>query len=130
MGVSSQIQDGVNGVLLAPGNRGGGREEADASFARAVLGLIRDPKRRGRIGQVAAKVARERAHPRVVEERIADAFQHAQDHAAACGLRPVASRPKMLQWYTTFRYFRPWTTLMGGISLFGHLRPAKDEKRK
>ena len=130
MGVSSQIQDGVNGLLLAPGNRGGGIDEANAAFARATLSLIRDPKRRGRIGQTAAKVARERAHPQVVEERLADAFQHAQDHAAACGLRPVADRPKALQWYTTFRYFRPWTTLMGGIYLFGHLRPAKDEKRK
>ncbi|WP_394850238.1 glycosyltransferase [Pendulispora brunnea] len=130
MGVSAQIQDGVNGVLLAPGNRGAGVDEADEAFARATLGLIRDPKRRGRLGQTAAKVARERAHPRVVEERIADAFQHAQDHAAACGLRPVAERPKALQWYTTFRYFRPWTTFMGGLYLFGHLRPAKESEKQ
>jgi 1,2-diacylglycerol 3-alpha-glucosyltransferase len=130
MGVSSQIQDGVNGVLLSPGNRDGGRDEADAAFGRATLALLRDPKRRSRIGRTAAKVARERAHPHVVEQRLADAFQQAQDHAAACGLRPATSRPKPLQWYTTFQHFRPWTTFMGGIYLFGHLRPAKPAPNK
>lgn len=125
MGVSSQIQDGVNGVLLSPGTRVSGREDADAAFGRAALALLRDPKRRSRLGRTAARVARERAHPRVVERRIAEAFQQAQDHAAACALRPATSRPKPLQWYTTFRHFRPWTTLMGGVYLFGHLRPAK-----
>ena len=140
MGVSAQIQDGVNGVLLAPGtrdsaNREGGvtvnrEEEADAAYGRAVLDLIANPERRGQIGKMAAKIARERAHPRVVEQKLADAFQSAQDHAAACGLKPALSRPRPLQWYTTFRHFRPWTTVMGGIYLFGHLRPAKHEPKK
>ncbi|HEX7665614.1 MAG TPA: glycosyltransferase, partial [Polyangiaceae bacterium] len=140
MGVSAQIQDGVNGVLLAPGtrdsaNREGGvtvnrEEEADAAYGRAVLDLIANPERRGQIGKMAAKIARERAHPRVVEQKLADAFQSAPDHAAACGLKPALSRPRPLQWYTTFRHFRPWTTVMGGIYLFGHLRPAKHEPKK
>ncbi len=129
MGVSAQIQDGVNGVLFAPGKGAGAEADADAAFGRAVVELIRDPQARARIGKTAAKVARERAHPVVVEQKIADAFLHAQDHAAACGLRPAIDRPKMMQWYTTFQTFRPWTTLMGGLYLFGHLRPAKAIKR-
>jgi len=127
MGVSAQIQDGVNGVLLAPGTRQSGHVEADAAFGRAVLDLLADPRRRGQLGKTASKLARERAHPLVVQQRIADAFQDAQDHAAACGLKPVTGRP--LQWYTTFKHFRPWTTMMGGVYLFGHLRPAKPIKR-
>ncbi len=129
MGVSSQIQDGVNGVLLAPGGRDGGGPEADLAFGRAVLALLEDPQRRARLGQMASKTARERAHPNMVQAKLADAFTHAQEHAAACGLRPAVARPLPFRWYTTFKYFRPWTTLMGGIYLFGHLRPAKGESR-
>lgn len=144
MGVSAQIQDGVNGVLLAPGNRDSSRPaaanreivvvnreaEADEAYGRAVLDLLADPERRGQIGKMAAKIAREKAHPRMVEQKLADAFQSAQDHAAACGLKPALSRPRPLQWYTTFQHFRPWTAVMGGIYLFGHLRPAKQVKRE
>ncbi len=130
MGVSSQIQDGINGVLLAAGSGDGIEAEADVAFGRAVLELLGDPQKRGRLGKMAAKLARERAAPRVVQQKIADAFQHAQDHAAASGLRPATNGPKALQWYTTFRHFRPWATVMGGIYLFGHLRPAKPVKRQ
>jgi hypothetical protein len=65
-----------------------------------------------------------------VQHRIADAFQHAQDHAVASGLRPVADRPKVMQWLTTLRHARPWTTFNGLIYLGGHLRPAKPVKRE
>jgi glycosyltransferase involved in cell wall biosynthesis len=124
MGVSAQIKDGVNGVLLSPGKGVVGEAEADAAFGRAVVELWRDPQQRSQLGKAAARMARERCSPRAVEQKIADAFQHAQDHAAACALRPAVLGPKPLQWYTTFRHFRPWTTVMSGIYLFGHLRPA------
>ena len=62
-------------------------------------------------------------------EKISDAFQHAQDHVAACGLRPAVDRPKPMQWYTTFQHFRPWAAVMSGIYVVGHLRPAKTQKR-
>ena len=124
---SHLLQDGVNGVLFAPGKRSGpnsGEAEADAAFGRAVLELLRDPQARARLGKAAAKIARERAHPSIVQQKLADAFQHAHDHAAASGLRPTISRPKLLQWYTTFQHFRPWVTVMGGVYLLGHLRQA------
>jgi 1,2-diacylglycerol 3-alpha-glucosyltransferase len=38
--------------------------------------------------------------------------------------------PKAMQWLTTFRHFRPWTAVMGGLYLFGHLRPAPKKKHK
>jgi glycosyltransferase involved in cell wall biosynthesis len=130
MGVSSQIQDGVNGLLFAPGKGEQGESEADAAFGRALVELIRDPQARARIGGAAAKRARERCSPPAVQVRLADAFQHAQDHALACALRPVTERPKVMQWLTTLRCARPWTTFNGMVYLSGHLRPAKAAKRE
>ncbi len=130
MGASAQIHDGVNGVLFAPGKGEAAEASADAAFGRAVVELIRDPKARARLGKAASKRAAERCSPRAVQQRIADAFQHAQDHAVASALRPVADRPKLLQWATTFRHARPWSTYNGLIYLGGHLRPAKTGKAK
>jgi 1,2-diacylglycerol 3-alpha-glucosyltransferase len=129
MGVSSQIEDGVNGVLFAAG-KDEGEADADQAFGNAVVELIRDPQARARLGKAAAKRARERVSPTAVHQRIADAFQHAQDHAVACGLRPVAHRPRMMQWLTTLKHVRPWTTFNGMIYLSGHLRPAKGVRRE
>lgn len=125
MGVSSQVSDGVNGVLLAPGKGTRAESEADGTFGRAVLGLLADPRGRGLLGQAAAKMAREKAHPRVVHQKLADAFVAAEEHLAASGLRPSTDGPRALGWYTTFRHFYPWATVMGGLYLFGHLRPGK-----
>jgi glycosyltransferase involved in cell wall biosynthesis len=130
MGVSAQIEDGLNGLLLAPGRRGAEEGAADAAFGRAVVSLVRDPERRAALGRAASRIARERAHPRAVQAKIVEAFRSAQDHAAACGLRPLAAGPRALQWFTTFQHFRPWTTVMGGLYIFGHLRPAKKTKVK
>jgi glycosyltransferase involved in cell wall biosynthesis len=130
MGVSAQIHDGVNGVLFAPGKGEEAEGAADAAFGRAVVELIRDPQARARIGKAAARRARERCSPSAVQQRIADVFQQAQDHAVASGLRPIAGRAKMIQWLTTFRHARPWTTFNGLIYLGGHLRPAKAVKRE
>jgi glycosyltransferase involved in cell wall biosynthesis len=130
MGVSSQIHDGVNGVLFAPGKGDEAEAAADSAFGRAAVELIRDPKARAAIGRAAAKRARERSSPTAVQQRIADAFQHAQDHAVRCGLRPVASRPRVMQWLTTLRHARPWTAFNGIVYLTGHLRPAGGAKRE
>lgn len=123
MGVSAQVQDGVNGILFAPSKGEDAQASADAAFGRAVVELVRDPQARARLGKAASKRARERCSPAAVQQRIADAFQHAQDHALACSLRPSATRPKVMQWLTTLRHARPWTTYNGLIYLSGHLRP-------
>jgi 1,2-diacylglycerol 3-alpha-glucosyltransferase len=130
MGISAQIDDGINGVLFAPGNGEEAESSAEAAFGRAVVELVRDPQARAGLGKAAARRARERCSPLAVQQRIADAFQHAQDHAVAGGLRPVADRPKAMQWLTTLRHLRPWTVFNGLVYLGGHLRPALNVKRE
>jgi hypothetical protein len=46
---------------------------------------------------------------------------------AGCGRSPRGPLPFRV--YTTFKQFRRWGAVMGGIYLFGHLRPAKPVKR-
>jgi 1,2-diacylglycerol 3-alpha-glucosyltransferase len=130
MGVTAQIKDRVNGVLLSPGNGGETESDADAAFGRAILDLLADPQERARIGKGASKVSRERNSPLAVQRRIADAFQHAQEHAAACGVRPAMEGPRVLRWMTTLKHFRTWSTVNGGVYLAGCLRPAQEKKRK
>jgi len=130
MGVSAQITHGVNGMLLAPGKGELAERAADESFGRAVVELIGAPALRARLGRQASKRARERCAPAVVQGRIADAFQHAQDHAAASGDRPALERPKLLQWFTTLSHARLWTKYNGLVLLAGCLRPvAKGQQR-
>lgn len=126
MGVSSQIKGGVNGVLLSPGKGGQQERDADAAFGRAVLDLLADPQERARLGKAAAKMARERSSPFAVQTRIADAFRHAQEHAAASGVRAAVGAPRVVQWMTTFQHFRSWAAVNGGVYLVGHIRPAQD----
>lgn len=130
MGVSSQIKGGVNGVLLSPGTTSKRDErEADAAFARSVLDLLADPQERARLGKAASKMARERSSPLAVQTRIADAFRHAQEHAAACGIRAAADGPRILRWMTTANQFKSWAAINGGLYLVGHLRQAEDHRK-
>ncbi len=129
MGVSSQIKGGVNGVLLSPGKGRRHEKDADAAFGRAVLDLIADPQERARLGKAASKIARERSSPHAVQTRIADAFRHAQEHAAACNIGAAADGPRVLQWLTTFDHFRSWAALNGSVYLMGFLRPAEDHSK-
>jgi 1,2-diacylglycerol 3-alpha-glucosyltransferase len=124
MGVSAQIQDGVNGSLLAPGKGAASEALADAAFGKASLELLRNPQARAKLGKGASRVQRERCSPLAIDQKIADAFRGAQDHAAASGIRPAVERPKVMQWLTTFHNFRPWAAVNGGVYLAGHLRPA------
>jgi hypothetical protein len=129
MGVSAQITDGHNGVLFSPGKGAAAEAAANNAFGRAVVELIRDPNARARLSKAAARRARERCSPLAVQQRIADAFEHAQDHATASGLRPVVDRPRMLRWISTLRHARPWTAFNGLVYLGGCFRPVKLGKR-
>jgi len=130
MGVSAQIDDGRNGLLFAPCKGEEAEGEADAAFGRSVVQLIRDPKARATLGKGASARARERCSPVAIQRRMADVFQSAQDHAVACGLRPVVDKPKAIQWLTTLRHARPWTAYNGLLYLTGHLRPSRPAKRE
>ncbi|MDB4945507.1 MAG: hypothetical protein JWP97_5041 [Labilithrix sp.] len=124
MGASAQIKDGMNGVLLAPGTEEASMREADVAFGRAVLDLLADPQERARLGTGASKFAREHKSPRAVQRRIADAFRHAQEHAATSGIRPAMEGPRVLQWMTTAKHFKSWSAVNGAVVLAGKLRPA------
>ncbi|MBX3232281.1 MAG: glycosyltransferase [Labilithrix sp.] len=129
MGVSSQIKDRVNGVLLSPGKGHRSEREADATFGRAVLDLLADPEERARLGTAASKMSRERCSPLAVQTRIADAFRLAQEHAAACRINAAADGPRVVQWATTFHHFRSWAAANATLYLVGHLRPADDHSK-
>jgi glycosyltransferase involved in cell wall biosynthesis len=128
MGASHQIVDGQNGILLSPGKGTSSEAEADAAFGRAVVALLDDPRRRAQLGKNASRHARERCAPHVVQDRIAQAFLHAQEHAATCGLRGAMNGPRTLQWLTTLQHARPWALQQGGVFLAGHMRPARPGK--
>jgi hypothetical protein len=127
MGVSSQIADGDNGILLSPGH--GDDAGADQTFGQGVVDLVRDPQARARLGSAAAKRAREESSPAAVLRRMADVFRQGQDHAVASALRPAEQGPRTLKWLTTLRHARPWTTYNGLLYLGGHLRPAGAVRR-
>jgi len=130
MGVSGQIKDGVSGVLLSPGRDEASIEEADRTFARAVLDLLADPQRRAQLSKGASKAAHDRGSPEAVQAKIAAAFTHAQEHASACGLKPAIYGSMPLRAYTTFRHFKTWTAFMSAIYLAGHLRPANSAEKR
>lgn len=127
MGVSSQIADGDNGVLLSPGH--GDDAGADETFGQRVVDLVRDPQTRARLGSAAAKRARGESSPAAVLRGMADVFRQGQDHAVASALRPAEQGPRTLRWLTTLRHVRPWTTYNGLLYLGGHLRPAGAVRR-
>lgn len=130
MGVSAQVRDGESGLLFSPGKGEGAEAGANAAFGRAVVELIRDPTARARLGASAANRSRTRCSPAAVQQRMAEAFLQAQDHVVASGLNPAMHRPKIMQWMTTLRHARPWSTYNGLIYLGGHLRAAPSVKRE
>jgi len=123
MGASSQIKDGVNGVLMSPGAARSGHVDADRAYADKVIELLNKPEERARLGKAASRIARERSSPIAVQRKLAAAFQHVQDHAAACGLRPMRQGPKVLQWLTTLKHFQSWTMVHSALYVAGYLRP-------
>lgn len=122
MGVSAQVQDNVNGLLLAPGAGADDAASADKAFGQAVLRLIEDEGLRTKLSMAAGKLARERSAPQRVEQKVADAFNSAQDHAHRSGLRAATNGPRALRWITTFSHFRRWAFFNGALVAVGQLR--------
>ncbi|HVJ20086.1 MAG TPA: glycosyltransferase, partial [Polyangiaceae bacterium] len=79
MGVSQQIESGLNGVLVPPGPD---ETAADWRFAVEVAGLLRDPARRRALGAAAQRLTRERSDIDASIERYYAAFEAAREHAA------------------------------------------------
>jgi 1,2-diacylglycerol 3-alpha-glucosyltransferase len=122
MGVSSQITDDTNGLLLSPGLTSADHAGADRAFGDAAVRVLSDESLRARLGRAASKRARERSAPLAVERKVADAFQSAQDHASRACLRAGTDGPRALQWLTTFSHFRRWAFFNGALVAIARMR--------
>lgn len=122
MGASSQIVHRQNGYLLSP--NAPTSDAADASFGEAVVSLVNDALTRRRLGREAARVARQRSAPLVVEQKIADAFEAARTHLDETIGRPGIQRSRVRQLATTIKHVQRWALVMGGLVLGGSLRKA------
>jgi hypothetical protein len=123
MGVSSQVQNGVNGILVEPGKSKEEMAQADAILGKATVQLLRDPAQRKRLGETASRIARGRNSPRAVQQRVADAFVSALDHAQMAGLHPTMLKSKPAQLWQSFQNARPWAMAHSALLLFGLMRP-------
>ena len=123
MGASSQLKNGISGIVVDPGGRTRGDVDiADSNFGRAVVELINDEVFRSQLSINAARLARARSSPLAVQALLADAFLHALDRAKRSGLKPQRGRLAPLRWYTTAKHFAPWAGYMGGIYAAGFMR--------
>jgi glycosyltransferase involved in cell wall biosynthesis len=119
MGASSQIRGGVNGQLIDPHRPSD--TAAERAFGEAVVALVGNPLGRRRLGRNAARMARERSAPDVIERRLFDAFESAIAHARTT--LPAEGLSRFSQLRSTVGHAAKWASVMGGVYLFGHLRP-------
>lgn len=115
MGVSQQVEHEVSGLLVDPGPD---EEMADWRFARAVVALLRNPRRRHALGASAALRARERSAPERMIERFLAAFESAADH------RQRAAPPRGVDdLRLAARHVGHWMGIHGVLLGLGLLRP-------
>lgn len=86
MGVSHQVRDGVNGVLVHPS---GDRALEDWRFGGEAVSLLRNTARRRALAHGAERTAHERSQPERCVARYIAAFEEARRH-----LRTAAPQPR------------------------------------
>ncbi len=108
MGVSGQIEDGVDGALIEPGPdvpwghspqtphgaplRHVDADQADHGFGSAALRLLANRDRRSRWAQMARTNARRRADPQACVRRYLETFEVARRHRLSGDTSPSLSR--------------------------------------
>ncbi len=122
MGASAQVTHRQNGYLLSPDAPN--LETADEHFGAAVVSLVTDALTRRRLGREAARLARLRSAPLVVEGKMAEAFEAARSHIDGTVRIPDIERSRLKQFATTAKHARRWAFVMSGIYLSGRLRKA------
>lgn len=120
MGVSSQIENHRNGCLIE--SKGRSAEKSDEEFGKAAISLLRDVLARKRLGREAARLARQRSAPEVIDELTAAAFESAIEHVRRTVPVPAIRRSRLEQWLSTARHVQRWALIMGGVYLGGQLR--------
>ncbi len=99
MGVSSQLEHGRTGLLVAPGPN---EADADQQLAHAALRLLREPAARRAYALRARTDARDRVHPARILAQYARAFESARAHCErtteARIARPLSSVAALGRW--------------------------------
>ncbi len=113
MGVSQQIRDGVDGVLVPPGPD---PDVADAALGAALVRLLADDGERRHLAEEAARHARERADPERCVARYYAAFEDAREHC----LRTAGERRR--KGLDTPRLISRWLAVHGTVVGLGALR--------
>jgi glycosyltransferase involved in cell wall biosynthesis len=111
MGVSEQVEHGVNGVLVSSG-----RDEraADWRLGNEVIALLRDAGRRRRMAGAAQQLAHNRSNPAIGVARYSEAFAEAARH-----LRDHPPQSRRLDVWTSMAR---WVTIHGLLAAFGCVR--------
>lgn len=107
MGVSGQVTEGEDGLLVAPGPD---EADADEAYGYAVRSLLEDGGRRRAMGERARELARLRSDPKVCIDRYYDVFEAAREH------RSRTWQPRSMSPLPLFR----WTamhSIMAGLGL-------------
>ncbi|MBI5516073.1 MAG: glycosyltransferase [Deltaproteobacteria bacterium] len=115
MGVSQQVEHDLTGLLVDPGPDA---EMADWRFARALVSLLKNPRKRLSLAQHAERRARERSAPERMVERFLGAFEAAGRHQQALG-SPSRAGGALDNAARKGRWFG-FTGLVAGL---GYLRP-------
>jgi glycosyltransferase involved in cell wall biosynthesis len=122
MGASAQVQNRVNGALIENTSND---EQLDTRFGDAVISLLNDALTRRRFGREAARIARLRSSPEVVERLTAQTFEAAQRHARVTMPVPAIQRSRWVQLATTAKHAHRWALVMSGVYITGQFRPHK-----
>jgi 1,2-diacylglycerol 3-alpha-glucosyltransferase len=112
MGVCQQVQDGVNGVLVDPGQDD---ELVDWRFGSEAVALLRKHVRRRALAEGAVRTARLRSQPERCVARYYEAIDAAKRHSRATARLRARRRPQ--------RYLARWTALHMALAGLGCIRP-------
>ncbi len=115
MGVAYQIQHGLNGLLISPG------EDNDLRLGESISLLLADPQRREALGANGAKRARERVAPDVIFRQYEEAYGMAREHLVANPPEPFSSNSPLSWSRLMNRHVAPWTLQQGALFALGVL---------
>lgn len=114
MGVSHQISNGDDGILVAPGPN---HQAANRDFAEAVNQLLSQPAMRLVFAQRAAEACMRRAHPKQAIARYYEAFQSAREQSALTAAARIAKPAAGM------RIVAKWAAVHTAAVALGMIRP-------
>lgn len=117
MGVSHQIANGDDGILIAPGSDHTAHAAANRDFAEAVSALLSQPAMRLVFAQRAAEACARRAHPKQAIARYYEAFDSARQQSAATAAARIAKPAAGM------RIVAKWAAVHTIVAGLGMIRP-------